>query len=78
VSISSQTEFFALVRSVVTTPPARSIIPKVSWVSVLKASFVCASCDAALAFVKRRNVLSAIIEMRISVNNALASNFVSS
>ena len=43
-SISSRTEFFALVRSVVTTPAARGIIPKVSWASVLKASFLCASC----------------------------------
>ena len=42
-SISFRTEFFALVRSVVTTPAARGIIPKVSWTSVLKASFLCAS-----------------------------------
>ena len=42
-SISSQTEFFALVRSVVTTPAARGIISKVSWASVLKASFLCAA-----------------------------------
>ena len=41
---SSRTEFFALVRSVVTTPAPRGIIPKVSWASVLKASFLCASC----------------------------------
>ena len=43
-SISSRTEFFALVRSVVTTPAAGGVIPKVSWASLLKASFLCASC----------------------------------
>ena len=43
-SISSRTELFALVRSVVTTPATRGIIPKLSWASVLKASFLCASC----------------------------------
>ena len=43
-SISFRIEFFALVRSVVTTPAARGIIPKVSLASVLKASFLCALC----------------------------------
>jgi hypothetical protein len=43
-SISFRIEFFALVQSVVTTPTARGIIPKVSWASVLKVSFLCASC----------------------------------
>jgi len=56
-------EFFALVRSLVTTPAARGIIPKVSWASVMKASFVRIVCDATLAFIKRCNILSAIIEM---------------
>ena len=42
--VSFGTEFFALVRSVVTTPAARGIIPKVSWDSALKSSFMCASC----------------------------------
>ena len=41
---SSRTEFFSLVRSVVTTPASRGIIPNVSWASVLKANFLCASC----------------------------------
>ena len=62
-SVSSQTEFFVLVQNVVITPAARGIIPKVSWASVLKASFLCESCDATLAFIKRCNVLSAIIKM---------------
>ena len=39
-----RTEFFALVRSVVTTPADRGIIPRISWASVLKASFLCVSC----------------------------------
>ena len=52
-----------LVQSVVTTPAARGIIPKVSWASALKASFLCALCDTTLAFIKRCNVLSAIIKM---------------
>jgi len=43
-SISFRIEFFVLIRSVVTTPATRGIIPKVSWVSVLKASFLCALC----------------------------------
>ena len=43
-SISSRTEFFALVRSLVTIPSARGIIPKVAWAGVLKTSFLCASC----------------------------------
>jgi len=33
-----------LVQSVVTTPAARGIIPKVSWAIVLKGSFLCTSC----------------------------------
>ena len=50
--------------SEVTSPATRGIIPKVSWAIVLKASFLCASvCDATLAFIKRCNVLSAIIVM---------------
>jgi hypothetical protein len=43
-SISFRTEFFALLRSVVTIPAASGVIPKVSWASVLKASFLYASC----------------------------------
>jgi hypothetical protein len=43
-SISFRTEFFALLRSVVTTPATSDVIPKVLWSSVLKASFLCASC----------------------------------
>ena len=43
-SISFRTEFFALIWSVVITPAARGIIPKVSWASLLKASFLCKSC----------------------------------
>jgi hypothetical protein len=42
-SVSSQTGFFALVQSVVTTPAASGIIPKVWWASELKANF-CAHC----------------------------------
>ena len=61
-SISSRTEFFALVRSVVTTPAARDI-SKVSWASVLKASFLCASCVTHLKFLSRGATFSAIIEM---------------
>jgi hypothetical protein len=42
-SISFRTEFFALLRSVVTTPAASGVILKVLWASVLKASSLCAS-----------------------------------
>jgi hypothetical protein len=42
--VSSQTEFFVLKRSVVTTPAASGVIPKVSWASALKASFLCTLC----------------------------------
>jgi hypothetical protein len=40
--MSLWTEFFALLRSVVTTPAASGAIPKVSWACVLKATFLCA------------------------------------
>jgi len=43
-SVSFRIEFFVLVWSLVTTPAARGIIPKVSLASVLKASFLCALC----------------------------------
>jgi len=43
-SVSFRIEFFTFIWSVVTTPAARGIIPKVSWDSVLKVSFLCASC----------------------------------
>ena len=78
-SISSRTEFFALVRSVVTTPAARGIIPKVPWASVLKASFLYASCVMQLQLLSRGAVFSLrLSRWRISVNNTLASNSVSS
>ena len=44
---------FPLVRSVVTTPTARDIIPKVSWTSVLKASFLCTSRVTQLQLLSR-------------------------
>ena len=59
-SISFRTEIFAILRSVVTTPAASDVIPKVAWDSVLK---VCIVCDATLAFIKMCNVLSVIIKM---------------
>ena len=78
-SISSRTEFFALVRSVVTTPAARGIIPKVSWASVLKANFLCVSCVTQLQLLSRGATFSLrLSRWRIFVNNALASNSVSS
>ena len=78
-SVRFQTEFFALVRSVVTTTAARGIISKVSWASVLKASFLCASRVTQLQFLSRGAMFSLrLSRWRISVNNALASNPVSS
>ena len=78
-SVSSQTEFFALVWSVVTTPAARGIIPRVSWASVLKASFLCASCVTQLQLLSRSTTFPLrLSRWRISVNKALASNSVSS
>ena len=68
-SIRFRTEFFALVRSVVNTQGARAIIPKLSWASVLKGSFLCASCVTQLQLLSRGATFSLrLSRWRSSVN----------